>query len=136
VARRERPAACSSELGLPYRKILLCGPETGFSASVCYDLEVLFPSVNSYREISSCSNCKSFQANRLKIRYRRNRVSSNRPVKPVNEFCHTINASGLALGRALLAVLENYQVTLNGSINVAIPQVLRPFFHGKEFLVD
>lgn len=110
-------------LGLPYRKVVLCGGDLGFSATKTYDLEVWVPSQNTYREISSCSNMGDFQARRLKARYRTD------PKK--TEFVHTLNGSGLAVGRTLLAVMENYQ-RADGSIE--IPEVLRSYMGGAEFI--
>lgn len=109
------------ELNLPYRRVLLCSGDTGFSASKCYDLEVWFPSQNAYREISSCSNCLDFQARRLKFKYK----DSNKK----NQFVHTLNGSGLAIGRAWAAILENYQVFNNNNIEVNIPAVLQPYMN-------
>lgn len=107
-------------LELPYRKVVLCGGDLGFSATKTYDLEVWLPGQNAYREISSCSNCLDFQARRLQAR-RRN-PETNKP-----ELVHTINGSGLAIGRALVAVIENYQQA-DGSVTV--PEVLRPYMGG------
>ena len=104
-------------LGLPYRKVLLCSGDMGANASKCYDLEVWFPSQNKYREISSCSNFKDYQARRAKIRFKR-----ETGVKA--ELVHTINGSGLAVGRTLAAILENYQ-NADGSFD--IPEVLKPY---------
>lgn len=104
-------------LGLPYRTVALCAGDVGFNASKTYDLEVWIPSTASYREISSCSNCTDFQARRASIRFRRDPKS-----KP--ELVHTLNGSGLAIGRTLVAILENYQQA-DGSIEV--PEVLRPY---------
>lgn len=106
-----------SLLGLPYRTILLCTGDMGFSAAKTYDIEVWLPSFNTYREISSCSNCCDFQARRADIRFRREPKSKL-------EFVHTLNGSGVAIGRALSAILENYQQA-DGS--VIVPEVLRPF---------
>jgi seryl-tRNA synthetase len=104
-------------LGLPYRVMLLCSGDQGFSAAKCYDLEVWLPSFNTYREISSCSNFEDFQARRANIRYRP-AVGS----KP--EFVHTLNGSGVAVGRTVAAILENYQ---NEDGSVTVPEALRPF---------
>jgi seryl-tRNA synthetase len=112
-------------LGLPYRVSLLCTGDLGFASSKTYDLEVWLPAQNTYREISSCSNCESFQARRANIRFRRDAGA-----KP--EFVHTLNGSGLAIGRTLVAVLENYQ-RADGSIE--IPAALRPYFGGDEIRV-
>ncbi|MEO1039253.1 MAG: serine--tRNA ligase [Pseudomonadota bacterium] len=111
-------------LELPYRVMLLCAGDMGFAARRTYDLEVWLPSQNTYREISSCSNCGEFQARRMNARYRRE--GEKRP-----EFLHTLNGSGVAVGRALLAVLENHQQA-DGS--VAIPDALRPYMGGVEVL--
>ena len=108
------------KLNLPYRKVILCGGDIGFSAAKTYDLEVWLPSQNTYREISSCSNFRDFQARRMKARYRHPETC-----KP--ELLHTVNGSGLAIGRTLVAVLENYQ-NADGSINV--PEVLIPYMGG------
>ena len=110
-------------LGLPYRKIILCGGDMGFGAIKTYDLEVWVPSQNTYREISSCSCMGDFQARRMKARYRVDQKKT--------EFVHTLNGSGLAVGRTLLAVMENYQRE-DGSIE--IPAVLRPYMGGTEFI--
>jgi seryl-tRNA synthetase len=107
-------------LGLPYRTMLLCTGDMGFSATKTYDIEVWLPAQNTYREISSCSNCGDFQARRAKIRYRREAES-----KPT--FVHTLNGSGLAVGRTFIAILENYQDALG---NVEIPQVLHKYLDG------
>ena len=104
-------------LELPYRVMLLCSGDTSFSAAKTYDLEVWLPAQNKYREISSCSNCEDFQARRIRARWR-----SNSRDKP--ELLHTLNGSGVAVGRALVAILENYQQK-DGSIK--IPQVLRKY---------
>ncbi|MGE5606845.1 MAG: serine--tRNA ligase [Bacteroidota bacterium] len=104
-------------LGLPYRIMLLCSGDQGFSAAKCYDLEVWLPSFNTYREISSCSNFEDFQARRANIRYR-----PAPGAKP--EFVHTLNGSGVAVGRTVAAILENYQ---NEDGSVTIPEALRPY---------
>jgi seryl-tRNA synthetase len=109
--------ALLQELELPYRIVALCAGDTGFNAAKTYDLEVWVPSSESYREISSCSNCTDFQARRAAIRYRRD--AGGRP-----EFVHTLNGSGLAIGRTLIALLENNQQA-DGSI--VIPAALRPY---------
>lgn len=114
--------AVLEELGLAYRRVALSTGDLGFSAAKTYDIEVWLPSQNTYREISSCSNCEAFQARRAGIRFRREKKS-----KP--EFAHTLNGSGLAIGRLWLALLENYQQT-DGSI--VIPEALRPFMDGLE----
>jgi len=112
------------KLKLPYRKVLLCAGDTGFSSTKTYDLEVWLPGQETYREISSCSNFKDFQARRLKARWRNPETG-----KP--ELVHTLNGSGLAVGRTLVAVLENYQ-TENGDI--VVPEVLRPYMGGLELI--
>lgn len=109
-------------LELPYRTIVLCTGDTGFSASKTYDIEVWLPSQKTYREISSCSNCEGFQARRANIKFRPEGTGKA-------EHVHTLNGSGLAVGRTLIAVLENYQQQ-DGS--VVIPQGLRPFMGGRE----
>ncbi len=115
-------------LDLPYRRVLLCTGDTGFSSAKTYDLEVWLPGQNLYREISSCSNFDAFQARRANIRYRP--ASGGARAKP--EFVHTLNGSGLAVGRTWLAVLENYQQA-DGS--VLIPEVLRPYVGGLDKIV-
>jgi len=110
-------------LGLPYRRVLLCTGDTGFSSAKTYDLEVWLPGQQLYREISSCSNFESFQARRANIRYRQAGAKG----KP--EFVHTLNGSGLAVGRTWLAIVENYQQA-DGS--VVIPEALRPYMGGLE----
>ena len=116
----ERMTECATkildDLKLPYRKIILCTGDMGFGAEKTYDLEVWLPSENKYREISSCSSCGSFQARRMKARYKNNDNNI--------EFVGTINGSGLAVGRTLIAILENYQLE-DGSI--IIPEVLKPY---------
>lgn len=111
-------------LGLAYRRMVLSTGDMGFSAAKTYDIEVWLPSQNTYREISSCSNCESFQARRAQIRFRREQKT-----KP--EYVHTLNGSGLAIGRTWLALIENYQQE-DGS--VIIPEALRPFMDGMEKL--
>lgn len=109
-------------LNLPHRTVILCGGDIGFSAAKTYDIEVWVPSQNKYREISSCSNFRDFQARRMMARFR-----SKDTGKP--ELLHTLNGSGLAIGRTLLAVMENYQQA-DGSI--VVPDVLRPYMNGAE----
>ena len=109
-------------LGLPYRKVLLCTGDMGFGACKTYDLEVWLPAQDTYREISSCSNMLDFQARRMQARYRN--PETNKP-----ELLHTLNGSGLAVGRTLVAILENYQQA-DGSIE--IPEALRPYMNGLE----
>jgi len=115
--------AVLQKLELPYRVMTLSTGDMGFAASKTYDLEVWIPAQNTYREISSCSNCDAFQARRMQARFR------NAQGKP--EYVHTLNGSGLAVGRALVAVLENHQQA-DGSIRV--PLALRPYLGGQEFL--
>jgi seryl-tRNA synthetase len=107
-------------LELPYRTVLLCTGDTGFASAKTYDIEVWLPAQNTYREISSCSNTEAFQARRASIKYRPEGTGKA-------EFVHTLNGSGLAVGRTLIAILENYQQA-DGS--VAIPEALRPFMDG------
>ena len=111
-------------LGLPYRTVLLCTGDMGFSSAKTYDIEVWLPSQNVYREISSCSNCEAFQARRANIRYRAQGTGKA-------DFVHTLNGSGLAVGRTWIAILENYQQA-DGS--VVIPEALRPFMGGRELI--
>jgi seryl-tRNA synthetase len=114
-------------LKLPYRRMLLCTGDTGFSSSKTYDLEVWLPGQQLYREISSCSNFEAFQARRANIRYRA--TSGIGGPKGKLEFVHTLNGSGLAVGRTWLAIIENYQQA-DGS--VLIPELLRPYMGGLE----
>ena len=109
-------------LELPYRVVTLCTGDMGFSSTKTYDIEVWLPAQNAYREISSCSNCVDFQARRAKIRYRPEPKSKPR-------FVHTLNGSGLAVGRAMLAILENFQ---NEDGTVSLPEALQPYFDGEE----
>jgi seryl-tRNA synthetase len=115
--------AILQKLGLPYRVMLLCTGDMGFGASKTYDLEVWLPAQGAYREISSVSNCEAFQARRLQARFKN--------AQGKNEFVHTLNGSGLAVGRTLVAVLENYQ-RADGS--VAVPEVLWPYMGGMTLL--
>jgi len=108
-------------LELPYRVVTLCTGDMGFSGAKTYDLEVWLPAQNTYREISSCSNCEDFQARRMKARFK--------DEDGKNRYLHTLNGSGLAVGRTLVAVLENYQ---NADGSVTVPAVLRPYLGGKE----
>jgi seryl-tRNA synthetase len=112
------------KLKLPYRKMLLCAGDTGFSSTKTYDLEVWLPGQGAYREISSCSNFKDFQARRLQARWRNPETG-----KP--ELVHTLNGSGLAAGRTLIAVMENYQ---DAQGRISIPEVLRPYMGGLEVI--
>jgi seryl-tRNA synthetase len=109
-------------LGLPYRRVVLSTGDMGFAAAKTYDIEVWLPSQNTYREISSCSNCEAFQARRAGVRFRR-----EKKCKP--EFVHTLNGSGLAIGRTWLALIENYQQK-DGSVIIA--EALRPYIDGLE----
>ncbi|WP_301093946.1 serine--tRNA ligase [Turicimonas muris] len=111
------------KLGLPYRVITLCTGDMGFGSAKTYDLEVWIPAQNTYREISSVSNCEAFQARRMQTRFKN---AQNKP-----EYVHTLNGSGLAVGRTLVAVLENYQ---NADGSVTVPEVLRPYMGGLEVL--
>ena len=121
LERKTRAAEAILEaLDLPYRKMLLCSGDMGFAARKTYDLEVWLPGQGAYREISSCSNCGDFQARRMNTRFRRDGAKGN-------EFVHTLNGSGLAVGRTLVAVLENYQQA-DGSVD--IPHVLQPYMGG------
>ena len=110
------------KLGLPYRRMLLCTGDMGFSARKTFDLEVWLPSQQTYREISSCSNCGDFQARRMQARWRN-------PATGKPELVHTLNGSGVAVGRALIAVMENYQ---NADGSIEVPAVLRPYMGGVE----
>jgi seryl-tRNA synthetase len=112
------------KLKLPYRVVILCGGDLGFSAAKTYDIEVWLPGQNKYREISSCSNFEAFQARRMKARWRN--PETNKP-----ELLHTINGSGLAVGRTLIAVMENYQ---DKEGNITIPEVLRPYMKNQEII--
>lgn len=128
--------ACLEALKLPYRKVRLCSGDIGFSARHCYDLEVWLPGQGAYREISSCSNTGDFQSRRMGLRYRPkldqpNEDGKKKVKKPKPELCHTINGSGVAVGRALIAILENYQKP-DGS--VVVPEVLRGYMGGIDTL--
>jgi seryl-tRNA synthetase len=134
--------ACLEALELSYRKVRLSSGDIGFAARHCYDLEVWLPGSKEFREISSCSNTGDFQAKRMNLRYRpaakeeqkqpsQKGGKKKKAKKPKPVFCHTINGSGLAVGRTLVAVLENYQMP-DGS--VVVPDVLRPYLGGMEFL--
>ena len=115
--------AVLQKLGLPYRVMLLCTGDMGFGAARTHDLEVWLPAQNTYREISSVSNCEAFQARRLQARYK--------TAQGKNELVHTLNGSGLAVGRTLVAVLENYQ---NADGSVTVPEALRPYLGGMSVL--
>jgi seryl-tRNA synthetase len=128
AAEHERMTQCAEEilkrLGLAYRVMLLCAGDMGFSARKTYDIEVWLPGQSTYREISSCSNCGDFQARRMRARFRPKEGKGTR-------FVHTLNGSGLAVGRTLIAVLENYQ---QGNGTVAVPNVLKPYMGGVEVI--
>jgi len=132
-AEHERMTKCAEgileRLELPYRTVLLCTGDMGFGAVKTYDLEVWLPSQNTYREISSCSNCGDFQARRMDAKFRRAPVGTEKAGRP--EFVHTLNGSGLAVGRTLVAVLENYQRE-DGKVDV--PKALVPYMGGLEVI--
>ena len=111
-------------LGLPYRTVLLCTGDMGFASAKTYDIEVWLPSQKTYREISSCSNTEAFQARRANIKFRPEGTGKA-------EFVHTLNGSGLAVGRTLIAILENYQQA-DGS--VVMPEALRPYMGGLDVI--
>jgi len=113
-------------LGLHYRVVTLCGGDLGFAAAKTYDLEVWLPSQQRYREISSCSNFEAFQARRMMARWRN--PDTGKP-----ELVHTLNGSGVAVGRALIAIMENYQ---RADGNVAVPASLQPYLGGRELLFE
>jgi seryl-tRNA synthetase len=115
--------AILQKLGLPYRVMLLCTGDMGFGATRTHDLEVWLPAQNTYREISSVSNCEAFQARRLQARFK--------TAAGKNELVHTLNGSGLAVGRTLVAVLENYQQA-DGSVR--IPEALQPYMDGLDHI--
>ena len=115
--------AILQKLGLPYRVLALCTGDMGFGAAKTYDLEVWLPAQNTYREISSCSNCEAFQSRRMSTRFKN--------AQGKNELVHTLNGSGLAVGRTLVAVLENYQ---NADGSVTVPEALRPYMGGQALL--
>jgi seryl-tRNA synthetase len=127
-AEHERMTACAEEvlkrLGLAYRVVLLSTGDMGFAAQKTYDLEVWLPGQGTYREISSCSNCGAFQALRMKARYRPAEGKGTRPV-------HTLNGSGLAIGRTMIAILENFQ---RHDGTVAIPEALQPYMGGQKVI--
>ncbi len=133
-AEHERMTACAEEilkrLELPYRVIVLCSGDTGFASRKTYDLEVWLPGQNTYREISSCSNCGDFQARRMQARFRPKDPGSKSGAGGKDiQFVHTLNGSGLAVGRSLIAVIENYQ-EVDGSIRV--PDALKPYMGGLD----
>jgi seryl-tRNA synthetase len=125
-AEHERMTRCAEvvleQLQLPYRRILLCTGDMGFSAAKTYDLDVWLPSQKTFREISSCSNCTDFQARRMKARWKN-------PETGKTELVHTLNGSGVAVGRALIAVMENYQ---NADGSITVPTALRSYMGEKE----
>ena len=125
----ERMTTCATKildsLKLPYKKIVLSTGDMGFSAEKTYDIEVWLPSENKYREISSCSSCGSFQARRMKARFKNSKNETN--------FLGTLNGSGLAVGRTLIAILENYQEE-DGSIKV--PDVLKPYMNNLDKIIN
>lgn len=133
LAELERMTKCAEgileALDLPYRRMLLCTGDMGFGARKTYDLEVWLPSQNTYREISSCSYCGDFQARRMNARWRPAPSEDNPKPKP--EFVHTLNGSGLAVGRTLVAVLENYQ---NEDGSITVPDVLSPYMGGLKVI--
>ena len=134
AAEHERMTRCAESilqaLELPYRKMLLCAGDMGFTATKTYDLEVWLPGQNAYREISSCSNCGDFQARRMNARYRPEGGAEGK--KAGTEFVHTLNGSGLAVGRTLVAILENGQQE-DGSVD--LPEVLHPYMGGMTSLM-
>lgn len=133
LAELERMTKCAEglleALDLPYRRMLLCAGDMGFGARKTYDLEVWLPSQNTYREISSCSYCGDFQARRMNARWRP--AATEETPKPKPAFVHTLNGSGLAVGRTLVAVMENYQ---NEVGSITVPDVLRPYMGGLEVI--
>ncbi|HUK10249.1 MAG TPA: serine--tRNA ligase [Stellaceae bacterium] len=128
VEEHERMTACAEailqRLGLAYRVVLLCSGDMGFASRKTYDLEVWLPGQDAYREISSCSNCGDFQARRMKARFRPKEGKGTR-------FVHTLNGSGLAVGRTMIALLENYQ---RGNGTITVPEALRPYLGGNDVI--
>ena len=126
----ERMTECAEnilkKLGLPFRTMLLSTGDTGFSAEKTYDIEVWLPGQGAYREISSCSRCNNFQARRMNTRFKNEKTKKN-------EFVHTLNGSGVAVGRCLIAILENCQQK-DGSI--VLPQALVPYFGEESIVAD
>lgn len=116
---------CLQTLGLPYHVVTLCTGDIGFSATKCYDIEVWLPSYNNYKEISSCSNCWDFQARRANIKYRDPSEFKG------TRYVHTLNGSGLAVGRTMAAIIENYQ---NEDGTITVPEALRPYMGGIEVI--
>jgi seryl-tRNA synthetase len=129
-AEHERMTACAEtvlkKLEIPFRTIVLCSGDTGFGARKTYDIEAWLPGQGTYREISSCSNCWDFQARRMNARFKRKGEKKT-------EFLHTLNGSGVAVGRALIAVMENYYDPSDGGVSV--PDVLKPYMGGVEKIV-
>jgi len=127
IEELERMTDCAQnilkKLKLPYRVLLLSTGDMGFSAEKTYDLEVWIPSEDKYREVSSCSSCGQFQARRMKAKYKNQ--------DNITDFLGTLNGSGLAIGRTLIAIMENYQQK-DGSI--LIPEVLKPYMHGESLI--
>ncbi|CAM9688962.1 unnamed protein product, partial [Sphacelaria rigidula] len=130
-ALTQHAEAVLKALKLPFRRVNLCSGDIGFGARLCYDLEVWMAGQGAYREISSCSNCQDFQSRRMGLRYREP-PAEGKGKKSRNIPCHTINGSGVAVGRALVAILENYYDPADGSVGV--PDVLRPYMAGTEKL--
>lgn len=130
-AEHERMTQCAEtvlkKLEIPFRTVMLCSGDTGFGARKTYDIEAWLPGQEAYREISSCSNCGDFQARRMKARYKNSESGKN-------EFLHTLNGSGVAVGRALIAVMENYYDPADGG--VFVPEVLKPYMGGIEKIVS
>ena len=126
AAEHERMTRCAEtvleRLGLPFRTIVLCTGDMGFASRKTYDIEVWLPGQDAYREISSCSNCGEFQARRMNARYRPAGGKGT-------QFLHTLNGSGVAVGRALVAIIENYQ---NADGTITVPAALRPYMGGLE----
>ena len=131
-------------LELPYRLMQLCAGDTGATASKTYDLEVWIPSQNKYREISSCSNCLDYQARRMKTRFYQNNATKDQlqdkdkkynSSKKIIAYPHTLNGSGLAVGRTIVAIMENYQEkNIDGTYTITIPKVLQPYLNNRKFL--
>jgi len=119
---RRDAAAVLERLGLPYRTLALCSADISFAAARCYDLEVWLPGQEAYREISSCSNFRDFQARRARIRYRSGAEKG---------FVHTLNGSGLAVGRTMVAIIENYQ---QADGRILIPEALRPYMNNQQYI--
>jgi seryl-tRNA synthetase len=121
----EEAEKCLQLLGLPYHVVTLCTGDIGFSATKCYDIEVWLPSYNAYKEISSCSNCWDFQARRANIKYKDPAEFKG------SRYVHTLNGSGLAVGRTMAAIMENYQ---NADGSITVPEALRPYMRGLEVI--